>query len=247
MKFPYLAAATALIACAALPMQAIAQTATAPQVSQQAQDLVNKILAAQPPFTGDAALGCKILLCLANPNGPEAVAQCVQPIETLWHILDQDPPGQIPVCPMASTPGNKNYATQTVNYYSACPAGTTALPAGAQAALQGQPVTYDWTRDGDDGYSMQLSGVYTGIGDGDGLTPDYGGRDGEFTPLQPMTCVGQQVGTITPKASNTAWGWYGATPGAIPVYNKITTIQPGTNGRAIDVFINNALHNVVHY
>lgn len=246
MKFPPLTAAV-ILSISALPMQAMAQTATAPQVSQQAQDLVNKILAAQPPFTGDAALGCKILLCLANPNGPEAVTECIQPIQTLWHILSETPPGQIPTCPMASTPGNKNYATQAVNYYNACPAGMTPLPAGAQAALQGQPVTYSWVRDGDDGYSMQLTGVSTGIGDGVGLTPDYGGRDGNYTPLQPMTCVGQQVGTITPKASNSMWSWYGANPPAIPVYNQITTIQPGMNGRAIDVFINSALHNVVHY
>lgn len=243
MNLQQRAALVATVLAMLLPTtQSFAQTTT-PPVSQQAQSLTNQILAASPPFTGDAALGCKILLCLANPNGPEAVAECVQPIETLWHILNQTPPGQIPVCPMASTPGNKNYAVQTINYYSACPAGTTPLAAGAQAALQGQPVVVSYSNGGDDGPQISLTGVYTGIGDGEGLTPSYGGDSG-YVPLQPMTCVGTQVGMTKPQGGAF---WLGDSGQSIPVYDKVVVIQPGNDGRAIDVFINNALHNVVHY
>ena len=31
--------------------------------------------------------GCRVLLCLANPAGPTAIAQCVPPITQLWRDL----------------------------------------------------------------------------------------------------------------------------------------------------------------
>ena len=42
--------------------------------------------------------GCKVLLCLANPAGPTAVAQCVPPITQLWRDLARVPPNPFPTC-----------------------------------------------------------------------------------------------------------------------------------------------------
>lgn len=44
--------------------------------------------------------GCQVLLCLSNPAGPEAVAECVPPIERLWQALSARPPHPFPACAM---------------------------------------------------------------------------------------------------------------------------------------------------
>ncbi|MGX7006059.1 hypothetical protein [Caballeronia sp. KNU42] len=44
--------------------------------------------------------GCQVLLCLANPGGPEQYAQCVPPIEKLWAALRHGDP--FPTCDFGS-------------------------------------------------------------------------------------------------------------------------------------------------
>jgi hypothetical protein len=44
--------------------------------------------------------GCQVLLCLANPGGPEQYSQCVSPIEKLWSALRHGDP--FPTCDFAS-------------------------------------------------------------------------------------------------------------------------------------------------
>ena len=57
--------------------------------------------------------GGKVLLCLANPNGPEAVSECVPPIEQLYSDLaDGDP---FPTCDEMSANGN---GTSGVNQFA---------------------------------------------------------------------------------------------------------------------------------
>lgn len=43
--------------------------------------------------------GCQTLLCLSNPNGPEDVAECVDPIQKLWKHLWEE--GEMPGCDLA--------------------------------------------------------------------------------------------------------------------------------------------------
>lgn len=246
---------TAIATCAMmLTVHCFAQQTSAPSTSAQAQSIVNGILASQPQMSSQDELGCKILLCLANPNGPEAVSQCVPPIQTLYDILSQTPPGNIPECPMASSSATgPSYATLATNYYSTCPTGTNPLPAGQVAALAGQPVTGTVSGSADSGFTTEFSNVFTGIGNGDGLMPQWDSSAGASTPMPPLVCVGQQVGTITPTNSGGAvfaspYSAGGLMPGgAVPAYNKVVTVQPGSNSRAIDVFISGTLHNVVHY
>ena len=54
--------------------------------------------------SSDPNWGCKVLLCLANPDGAEAVSQCVQPIESLWQALAHFEP--FPTCNMVDGSGN---------------------------------------------------------------------------------------------------------------------------------------------
>src|SRR5262245_40805972 len=77
--------------------------------------------------------GCEVLLCLANPNGPEAVAPCVPPIERLWSELARG--HAFPTCAMAQGPSGRSYAKVSAGGYDPCPAGTAALTAGVVAAL----------------------------------------------------------------------------------------------------------------
>lgn len=69
--------------------------------------------------------GCEVLLCMSNPAGPTAVAQCVPPISRLWRAL-ADGDGW-PFCDMGSGGGNQaahndwasptNCPPQYINYY----------------------------------------------------------------------------------------------------------------------------------
>nr|WP_260858771.1 hypothetical protein [Paraburkholderia sp. BCC1885] len=44
--------------------------------------------------------GCQVLLCLANPGGPEQYSECVPPIERLWSALRHGDP--FPTCDFGS-------------------------------------------------------------------------------------------------------------------------------------------------
>lgn len=64
--------------------------------------------------------GCQVLLCLSNPAGPEAVAECVPPIQRLWQALSARPPQPFPSCGMGG--GERgNRATHQWASPSFCP------------------------------------------------------------------------------------------------------------------------------
>jgi hypothetical protein len=48
--------------------------------------------------------GCEVLLCLANPQGPTAVAECRPPIQKLWRHLARG--RAFPTCTFVDTQGN---------------------------------------------------------------------------------------------------------------------------------------------
>ena len=57
------------------------------------------IICSSTPITGLASdYGCRVLLCLANPDGPTAVAMCIPPITQLWRDLARVPPRPFPTC-----------------------------------------------------------------------------------------------------------------------------------------------------
>ncbi len=93
--------------------------------------------------------GCKVLLCLANPKGPKAVAECVDPINRLYNDLRKG--RSFPRCDLASAPSGNAYATPGTNWFDDCPAGLTPLGAGSYA-LQ----------------SNERNQFYQGIGSGEG-------------------------------------------------------------------------------
>jgi len=86
-----------------------------------------------PVYASD--YGCTVLLCLSNPAGPMAVAECVPSIKQLYRDLLRG--RAFPSCSM-SDGSSSTYARPTTTTYDPCPAGTQ--PAGqGQAVAQGGP------------------------------------------------------------------------------------------------------------
>lgn len=62
------------------------------------------LLAESTLANADNTWGCQVLLCMANPNGSEAVAECVPPIEHLWSALANG--DAFPTCSFQDSQGN---------------------------------------------------------------------------------------------------------------------------------------------
>jgi len=174
--------------------------------------------------------GCEVLLCLSNPAGPTAVAECVPPITQLWNALAHFQP--FPTCGLASATGS--YASLGTNYYNVCPAGTTALAAGAVAVQA--PSAAALTNMG----VYDSAAVQIGIGTGDGLLPQVGG-DGFPLAMPDKTCVGgSPLGQVMVLTSSGTWT-------TATVYSQIVSLPPQASGSVIDVYVDSALYTQVRY
>ena len=176
------------------------------------------LLLASIPAAHASAYGCRVLLCLANPLGPTAVAQCVPPIIQLWRDLAQVPPRPFPTCDEALP----STAVQNTSFYDPCPDGTTALDTGALALQQGAP---------------DQTSPSVGIGDGDNQV-----QNGDFT-LASKVCVGRQVGQVwlSTGSGDNVWSGY------VGVYDRVAILDPATSPRVIDVYLNGALYRRVRW
>lgn len=122
--------------------------------------------------------GCTVLLCLSNPAGPMAVAECVSPIKKLYRDLARG--RAFPTCDLVGGQAG-TYATPAVSAYEPCPAGT-------QPAMQGEVVAQG-APSADDGRTLMVGTA--GISQprqcgGDGICSDNSG---------PRACVGNFLGT----------------------------------------------------
>lgn len=175
--------------------------------------------------------GCEVLLCLANPNGPMAVSECVPPISKLYKHLAKG--HAFPTCTMASGPNGQSYAKQGYSYYDPCPAGTSELTQGAYAIQGSSAQQFN--------YFQQYNGqLYTGIGSGDGMQPGTGDN---FSPLPGKVCVGTKVGsTMITQGYGDNQSTYNA-----DVFDKVVIMDPQGSPRIIDVFIDNKLYRRVRW
>ena len=173
--------------------------------------------------------GCKVLLCLANPNGSRAVSECRPPIDQLFNDLARGRP--FPTCELAQAPsGGRSWAQQGTSYYDPCPAGTTALSSGLNA-VQGGPVP-PWDGDG--------SIYYVGIGEGDGLSPGFGES---YSPMPAKVCVGNLVGA-TSASSGSGEGLETRSAG---VYDRVGSLDAQGSPNIIDVFVDSSLYRRVRW
>ena len=176
------------------------------------------LLAVSSSSSQASEYGCKVLLCLANPAGPTAVAQCVPPITQLWRDLARIPPRPFPTCDEA----RPATAFQNETWYDPCPEGTSALEDGAYGARQVDPTS-----------------AYLGIGEGDNLRPG-----GENSPVLGIkVCVGRSVGQVTVQRG---FG-ENATSVLANLYDRLALLDPATSPRVIDVYLNSALYRRVRW
>ena len=187
--------------------------------------------------------GCEVLLCLSNPAGPMAVSQCVPPITRLYRAIFKPHPDPFPTCEQANdtSRGGKggNYArVEYNNYYDPCPAGTSALGAGANAvqgtaAQMQQQNQRGWMGGG------VFTSFTTGIGEGSYANLGWGQDGGS---AQKKVCVGNQLGTTT---VTTGSSWDDRQTFSVNVYDKVIYLDPVMNGFAIKVWQDNTLTRVI--
>jgi hypothetical protein len=164
--------------------------------------------------------GCTVLLCLANPAGPMAVAECVSPIKKLYRNLARGK--AFPKCDMASAPDTstgKSWAQHGVSYYDQCPPGTTALEAGTYAVRGGASSTY-----------------YLGIGEGDNASSNGTGA------LPSKTCVGRRIGDTTLNG-----GVADMEPLSVGVFDQVVVIAPNAQPNYVDVYVDSAFPHRVRW
>lgn len=164
--------------------------------------------------------GCKVLLCLSNPNGPKAVGECVPPINQLFRDLARG--RAFPTCDLTrsdSQTGN-SWAQPGQTYYDPCPPGTSALSTG-EYAVQGTPPI-----------------LLGGIGEGDGLVP---GQGDNFSPLPSKVCVGSKVGDtrVSTDSENSTL--------QAGIFDHVVVLNPQASPNVLDVYINSVLTRRVRW
>jgi hypothetical protein len=185
--------------------------------------------------------GCEVMLCLSNPAGPRAVPECKGPIDRLEHHLKNG--GSFPTCRLsngADSASAGTYARQNFTYYDPCPAGTSALAAGARGALardaqvRARRVSLDQT--------LWVEQFVVGIGSGDGARSNGVGWDGRGRA--PKVCVGARTGRAyaeIPEADGSVQ------PVPVDLYDRVDLLRPYASPRVIDVYIDNTLYQRVRW
>lgn len=186
------------------------------------------ILAAAMPVHA-SEYGCKVLLCLANPasnGGPKGVAECVPPIDQLYHDLAHGRP--FPTCDLADGNNGSSYARQVFDPYDPCPAPLQPAPRG-MAVVQGERssgVGYAgwWGRNA----SYTLAGQPQVSESGNLWLYSAGAR----------ACVGNALGAYTVDGNDGSY--------TVNVFDKVTW-QRAQNPRAIDVYIDGKWYQRVRW
>jgi hypothetical protein len=185
-------------------------------------------LVASPAFA--SRWGCEVLLCLSNPAGPTAVAECVSPIKKLWRALRKGKP--FPTCDLQDgNDADGTYARRGWTHYDPCPPGTTALPDGKLAA----PASTQTNRFG---AHVNARGVVRGVGSGENLRLVTDSRSGGSS-LPQKVCVGQMRGS--------AKTWNATGYQSVALYDRLVTLNPHASPRVIDVYIDRQLWQRVRW
>ncbi len=169
--------------------------------------------------------GCQVLLCMSNPAGPMAVAQCVPPITRLYNCLAQAHPCAFPTCSMAGSPGQGgSWASFSNARYDICPAGTTSLASGQYAVKNGDIVQSAYNG----GYMpTQYRTLYRGTDDG-------------------AVCVGNSTGTVEQYITDDNEMGF-RVPVQATIYDNVLQQTLHLGRGAIDIYINGMLHNRVFW
>jgi hypothetical protein len=191
--------------------------------------------------------GCKVLLCLSNPNGPMAEQQCQPPIQRFLREQAEKPPKPFPQCPEAKGQAG---VTQGINPYDSCPEGTTALGAGV-SAIQGMPEIAQRQRFQPyrpygvapgtvvvDASQVPKLVAYTGIGDGNRMRVGQG----------KLVCAGNKIGMLMVRFIDGTGDNREVSMVSFAAYDRIVTMDPAKgSARYFDVSIDNKPYRRVRF
>jgi hypothetical protein len=194
-----------------------AQGLTAQDIAADAQRRAAQIAAATPA----APWGCVVLLCLANPRGPTAIAQCVDPIRSLWSALRSRRP--FPTCPMAQGPRGGAYARPGTDYYDPCPPGTTEVPAGRYVTA----ARATWLRTGTAVPDVSPPEVGQRFYSSTTSTPQR--EDSTAGPSHPKLCGAGYSGDLSVIEAETAV--------SVAVYRELVLVPPASSPNFVEVLI----------
>jgi hypothetical protein len=184
------------------------------------------------PIANASDYGCRVLMCMSNPQGPMAVQQCQPPIQRFMQEQAKKPPDPFPSCEEGA-PATMQGANRP---YDFCPEGTTAL--GEQVeAIQLAPAVY-----------AQMGGLSPWMQGGampEGLKIETGIGEGNATGLgaRNKVCVGRPLGTLTFRSGSGEW----VEMKTVNVFEQLTTMAPAASPRVIDVYIQDKLYRSVRY
>ncbi|PZQ77008.1 MAG: hypothetical protein DI563_05385 [Variovorax paradoxus] len=184
--------------------------------------------------------GCRVMLCLSNPNGPMAEQQCQPPIQKFLEGQAKEPKDPFPSCPEAAP----STMTPFVRPYDKCPAGTTTLGESIEV-LQLSPAQFK---------DMQKNAIrlgnYIDLGDnGEWPVGIVGIGEGDMTTRsqqQNKICVSNPLGTLKFKRGSSSVDG-NAEYKSYQVYEKAATIAPADKPRVVDIYIDGSLYRSVRY
>jgi hypothetical protein len=182
----------------------------------------------------DEWYGCKVLLCLANPNGPKAVEECHPPIDRFIAEQHRPHPPALPKCDQAQPAA---YLTTTQKPFPDCPAGFVAVAKGQEAEFT------------DKGLADYIAKMHS-IGYMFGRTPDRAwrgiGEGDDFVPTD-ETVGTQKICARGPQGSKNVASGYGESGSDIErvdLYDEIIRLDYGYQQYA-DVYIDGQLFRSV--
>lgn len=189
-------------------------------------------IAVLAPMAVASDYGCRVLMCMSNPQGPMAVQQCQPPIQRFMQEQAKKPPDPFPSCEEGA-PATMQGANRP---YDFCPEGTSAL--GEQVeAIQLAPSVYaqmagplPWMQGG-----AMPEGLQIEVGIGEGTTTGLGRRN--------KVCVGKPLGTLTFRSGSGEF----VEMKTVNVFEQLSTMAPAASPRVIDVYIENKLYRSVRY
>ncbi len=188
-------------------------------------------------LTADEEWGCQVLLCLANPNGPKAVSECLPPINKLYSCFYRiHNPCAFPTCPMA---GEGNYAQPLTDSYDPCSLqGMEDAPAGW--IMEGDLTdSAKFTRKGSRYYLKSGSAVYNYAGKANGINPVNKAcvKDPQGTVQESYQC------SIEGSDSGSNWQTCYRT---VQVFGEVSW-QQAQSSHAVDVYVEGQLWTRVHW
>jgi hypothetical protein len=169
--------------------------------------------------------GCKVLLCLSNPasnGGPKGVAECVAPINQLYHDFARGRP--FPSCDLSDGNDGASYAVRVFDPYDPCPASLHPAPAGTYV-VQGRA-------GGNAAQAAVLGYVLSGRPQVSQPQSEFGGATG------PRACVGRQVGAYQMGGYDDGY--------TVSVFDQVVWQQP-QSPNAIDVYVDRTWQQRIHW